>query len=93
MFERRVRILCPKCGTPMVFTNKITPPIGGLAGLIYRCPTRGNQNGCGYVKEVLSVFSGEKQELFIEQPVKNYSSDNFRIRNDVLTKQLHHLEV
>jgi len=92
MNERRTKILCPKCHNPMVFTKKITPPVQGIAGLIYRCPTRDNQKGCGYVKEVITVFTGEKQELFVVQPVKDLKNADSP-RSEVLTEQLHHLEV
>ncbi len=69
MQEKRQVIECPRCGSHMVFTRKITPPVDGLAGLLYRCPTRNNgkaEGGCGYVKEILVLFSSlGQQEIFV----------------------------
>ncbi|MFH1507159.1 MAG: hypothetical protein ABIG46_01850 [Candidatus Omnitrophota bacterium] len=92
MNEKRTKILCPKCLNTMVFTNKITPPVLGIGGLIYRCPTRDNQKGCGYVKEVLTVLTGESQELFEVQPVRDFKRPDYR-RREVLKEQLQHQEV
>ena len=63
--ERRTRIVCPQCGTPMVFIRQITPPVEGLYGLIYRCPVRNNEGGCGHTKEVLAMLSPHGQEVFV----------------------------
>jgi len=65
MPEKRSEILCPRCGVPMQFTKKITPPIEGLGGLIFRCPTREKEGGCGYLKEILVNFSQQEQVLFV----------------------------
>ena len=63
--EKRTRITCPRCGSSMEFTKKITPPVEGLGGLIFRCPTRKREGGCGYVKEILVNFAPQGQELFV----------------------------
>ncbi len=65
MNEKRHDIACPRCGEMMVFTKTITPPIEGVAGLIFRCPTRDQEHGCGYIKEVLINISQEGQEIVI----------------------------
>ena len=65
MHEKRAEIICPKCGKAMRFTKKITPPVEGIGGLIYRCPTRENEGGCGNLKEVLIKISVQGQEVFI----------------------------
>lgn len=54
MEEKRQLILC-SCGKEMVFTRKITPPAEDffLAGLMYRCPTREGEGGCGAIREIL----------------------------------------
>ena len=64
MEDKRIEVTCGICGKEMVFTKRITPPVEGLGGLIYRCPTRENEAGCGHLKEVLVVFSAYKQEIF-----------------------------
>lgn len=63
--QKRTEIICPNCGTTMRFTKKITPPVEGLGGLIYRCPTRANEGGCGQIKEILVNFSPQGQEIFV----------------------------
>ena len=65
MEEKRAEVRCDFCGKDMVFTKKITPPVEGLGGLIYRCPTRKNEAGCGHTKEILLCFSPYKQEVFV----------------------------
>ena len=58
MNEKRLKIKCSKCQTKMVFTRKITPPAENspFVGLIYRCPTRKGEYGCGSEKEfVLNI--------------------------------------
>ncbi len=52
--NKRSSILCD-CGRDMVFTGKVTPPAKEirLMGLIYRCPTRRGEKGCGHSREVL----------------------------------------
>jgi len=61
--KTRQKILC-NCGKEMVFTRQITPPNEvGLFGLIYRCPTRKGEGGCGKVKEVVMLVGQDKQEL------------------------------
>ena len=65
MLEMRSEIICPRCGKEMKFTKKITPPVEGLGGLSFRCPTRKGENGCGYIKEILVNFLPQKQELFV----------------------------
>ena len=65
MEERRSEVRCDFCGTNMKFTKRITPPVEEVGGLIYRCPTRKNEGGCGRIKEVLFYFSPYGQEIFV----------------------------
>ncbi len=62
MIERRKRIICSYCKTPMVFV-RVVYPVDGIGALVYRCPTRKGEKGCGYTKEVLVTFTEKGQEL------------------------------
>jgi hypothetical protein len=57
MQERR-EITCSKCGHKMVFIRRITPPSEDLniAGMLYRCPTRKGEGGCGAGKEEIVIL-------------------------------------
>lgn len=61
----RTKILCDICNTEMVFTRKITPPAenSDYYSLIYRCPTRKNEGGCGKIKEC--IVDSKTQEVIV----------------------------
>ena len=63
--NKRTEIKCEKCGKKMVFAKQITPPVGGIGSLSYRCPTRDHEGGCGHIQEVLVNFTPYKQEIII----------------------------